>query len=237
MTNLTPVDPPSLAPLTASAEENQLESELKQVFLTVFGNLVRERERALNLYGMAHLGEEELVQRNLQSDGLALIRQDAARMRFLLKAWRARNPERGVLFLKKYLQTVWPNEWSIDQFWHPIATAIEYPEHKTVDGDPETHFLTSRVRVGVSVAVDDGTGLIAMQKALRSTLAARLVLEMVLMVEMANEVRLASAAAVVMPMYVRGTLRGPGLVARNNVSINGALGIRMPVRFVGKLTL
>ena len=57
-----------------------------------------------------------------------------------------------MLFLQTYLQTVWPNEWSIDQFWHPIATAVEYPAHKTVDGDPATHFLTSRVRVGESVS-------------------------------------------------------------------------------------
>jgi hypothetical protein len=207
--NLIPVDPPSLAPLVASFEENQLESELKQVFINVFGNLVRERERALNLYGMAHLGGDELVQRSLLNDGLALIRRDAVQMRFLLKAWRARNPERGMLFLRKYLQTVWPNEWRVDQLWHPIATMLNYPNDKTADGDPATHFLTSRIRAGVTVAVDDGTGLVAMQKALRSALAARLVLEMVLYVEMANGLRLAGGAGAVMPMYLRGTMRMP----------------------------
>lgn len=210
MSNLTPVDPPSLAPLVHSFENNQLESELKQIFLTVFENLVRERERALNLYGMAHLGDDELVQRSLQNDGLAMIRRDAVQMRFLLKAWRARNPERGMLFLRKYLQTVWPNEWRIDQFWHPIASAIDYPEHKTLDGNPETHFLTSRVRAGVTVSVDDGTGLASMQKALRSTLAARIVLEMVLIVAMANGVRFANGASVLMPIYAAGAMRLPG---------------------------
>jgi hypothetical protein len=210
MSNLTPVDPPSLAPLVHSFENNQLESELKQVFLTVFENLVRERERALNLYGMAHLGDDELVQRSLQGDGLAMIRRDAAQMRFLLKAWRARNPERGMLFLRKYLQTVWPNEWHIDQFWHPIASAINYPEHKTLDGDPETHFLTSRVRAGVTVAVDDGTGLVAIQKALRSTLAARIVLEMVLIVVMENKLGVANGMSFTMPIHATGAMRLPG---------------------------
>ena len=101
MADLTPIAPPSLAPLVGSYEENQLESDLKKIFVTVFERMVRERERSLNLYGMAHLGDEELVGRNLQTDGLAVIRRDAERMRFLLKAWRARNPRRGMLFLRK----------------------------------------------------------------------------------------------------------------------------------------
>lgn len=210
MSNLIPVDPPSLQPLAASFEENDIESELKRVFIIVFERMVRERERALNLYGMAHLGGDELLARNLHGDGLAVIRRDAERVRFLLKAWRARNPRRGMLFLRTYLQTVWPNEWQIDQFWHPIATALEYPKHKVLQGDPETHFLTSRVRVGVSAEVDDGTGLLAMQKALRSTLAARLVLEIVLLVNMANAdgtgIALGGGAAGITPLYATGKL-------------------------------
>lgn len=237
MSNLIPVDPPALAPLVNSFEESQIESELKAVFLAVFGRMVRERERALNLYGMAHLGGEELVGRSLQQDGLAVVRRDAARMRFLLKSWRARNPKRGLLFLRKYLQTVWPNQWQLDQFWHPIASAIEYPAHKKPQGDPETDFLTSRVRVSVTVAVDDGTGLLAMQKALRSTIAARIVLEIALIVDMANSVGLSNGIGTCVPMYMRGAVRNPGIYARSGVSISGGAGISMPVNMVGTLEL
>jgi len=240
MADLTPIDPPSLAPLIGSYEENQLESDLKKIFVTVFERLVRERERSLNLYGMAHLGDEELVGRNLQTDGLAVIRRDAERMRFLLKAWRARNPQRGMLFLRKYLQTLWPNEWSIDQFWHPIATALEYPAHKTPNGRPETHFLTSRVRVGVTVEADDGTGLVAMQKALRSTMAARLVLELVLNVEMANTgtkgLGLSNGAAGYAPLYTEGKLLAYDVVRTPLPILQGAV-IGMPVAYIGSLRI
>ena len=240
MSNLTPIDPPSLQPLAGSFEENQLETELKKVFVTVFERLVRERERALNLYGMAHLGGDELVARSLYGDGLAVIRRDAERVRFLLKSWRARNPKRGMLFLRTYLQTIWPNEWSIDQFWHPIATALEYPAHKTPNGNPETHFLTSRVRVGVTVEADDGTGLVAMQKALRSTLAARLVLELVLNVSMENVgetgLALASGAAGSAPLYTEGKLIASDVVTSPLPILLGAV-IGMPVNFRGSMRI
>lgn len=240
MSNLIPVDPPGLQPLLSSFEERQLESELKKVFVAVFERFVRERERALNLYGMAHLGDDELVARNLYGDGLAVIRRDAARVRFLLKAWRSRNPRRGMLFLKTYLQTVWPNEWSIDQFWHPIATALEYPAHKTTNGDPATHFLTSRIRVGVTVAADDGTGLVMMQKALRSTLAARLVLELVLNVDFANAgdtgLALSDGAAGIAPLYAEGRLIASD-VATNHLPIKLGVVIGMPVRMMGSLKI
>lgn len=240
MSNLTPIDPPSLAPLAGSFEQNQLESELKKVFLAVFEKLVRERERALNLYGMAHLGGDELVARNLYGDGLAVIRRDAERVRFLLKAWRARNPKRGMLFLRTYLQTIWPNEWRIDQFWHPIATALEYPAHKTTYGSPKTHFLTSRVRVGVTVEADDGTGLVAMQKALRSTLAARLVLELVLNVEMENAgatgLGLSNGGVGITLLHGEGKLIAQDVVTSPLPILLGAV-IGMPAQFQGSLRI
>ncbi len=240
MSNLIPVTPPDLRPLVGSFEESQIESELKKVFIAVFESMVRERERTLNLYGMAHLGDESLMARNLSGDGLAVIRRDAARVRFLLKSWRARNPKRGMLFLRTYLQTIWPNEWSVDQFWHPIASALEYPAHKTTTGDPETHFLTSRVRVGVTVEADDGTGLVAMQKALRSTLAARLVLELVLNIEMANTgntgLALADGAAGIAPLYTEGKLVASDVVTSPLPILLGAV-IGMPVNFKGSMRL
>lgn len=145
-----------------------------------------------------------------------------------------------MLFLQTYLQTVWPNEWSIDQFWHPIATAVEYPAHKTVDGDPATHFLTSRVRVGVTVDSDDGTGLAAMQKALRSTLAARLVLELVLNVSIENVgqtgLALADGAAGIAPLYADGKLVASDVVTSPLPILLGAV-IGMPVNFSGSLRI
>lgn len=240
MSNLIPIDPPSQQPLQGSFDADQLENELKTVFMTVFENLIRDRERALNLYGMAHLGDAELVGNNLKSDGLAVIRRDAYRMQFLLKSWRARNPKRGLLFLQKYLQTIWPNEWSVDQFWHPTATANLYPALKTINGDQETHFLTSRVRVGVTVDADDGTGLVALQKALRSTLAARLVLELVLNIDIQNAgdngLALSNGVGGITPLYTEGKLVASDEIRSPLPILLGAV-IGMPVNYGGSLKI
>lgn len=206
MISLSKIDAPDLQPLRNSAEYDQMESELKTAFMNVFDNFIRSRERMLNLYGMPHLGESELMERNLKSDGLAVIRRDAFRIRFLLKAWRARNPRRGRKFIQSYLQTVFPNDWTVDQLWHPIETAAEYPKHTAIDANPETHFLTSRIRVGIGVTAATGPDLTVMAKALRSTLAARLVLEIILSQRFATSYGVSNGMHGMMPVKIKGTL-------------------------------
>jgi hypothetical protein len=130
-TDLLPIDAPALQPLANSAEYDELETELKAVFTSVFNAMIRDRERQLNFTGMPHLGDAELMERVLKLNGLAIIRRDDTRTAFLLKAALARNPRRGMLFLKQYLQATWPNVWKVEPLWHPIATANEYPDHVT----------------------------------------------------------------------------------------------------------
>lgn len=177
MSNLIPIDPPALLPLAQSFECDQLESELKAVFLKVFENLIRARERNLNLYGMAHLGDDDLMARSLKSDGIAMVRRSTERMQFLMKAERSRNPRRGMLFVKKYLQSIWPNIWLCEPLWQPIATAAAYPVGAIPNGNPETHFMTGRIRITLPVSSDNGLILTEIAKAFRSILAARLLLE------------------------------------------------------------
>jgi hypothetical protein len=142
MDMLRPVDAPDLQPLRNSFEYDQLEEDLKDAFLTVFDQYIRPFERQVNLSGMPHLGDTELIERTLKDYGLAIVRRDATRTAFLLKAARARNPRRGMLFLKQYLQSVWPGVWKVDALWHPVATAANYPQDctplTTVQLDPTT---------------------------------------------------------------------------------------------------
>ncbi|ABO60645.1 hypothetical protein LA345_39165 (plasmid) [Burkholderia vietnamiensis] len=147
MSDLIPVDSPSLQPLQQSFERDQLESELKAVFLAVFESMIRANERRLNLYGMPHLGDAELVERALKDSGLAIVKRDVTRSSFLLQAARARNPRRGMIFLKQYLQAVWPNVWLVEPLWHPLATSANYPADRTPLG---TKTLTN----GVSAVYD-----------------------------------------------------------------------------------
>jgi hypothetical protein len=140
--NLLPVDAPDLQPLRNSFEYDQLESELKDAFLAVYDQYIRPFERQVNLSGMPHLGDTDLIERTLKDYGLAIVRRDATRTAFLLKAARARNPRRGMLFLKQYLQSVWPGVWKVETLWHPMATAADYPQDATpltsVQLDPTT---------------------------------------------------------------------------------------------------
>ncbi|WP_227461617.1 phage head spike fiber domain-containing protein [Cupriavidus pauculus] len=128
MTYLLPVEIPDLEPLRQSFEYDQLESELKEAFFAVFEKMIRPAERQLNLYGMPHLGGDELIERALKDAGMAIVRRNSVRSSFLLKAAKSRNPRRGMLFLARYLQSVWPNVWKIDQLWHPTEKLDQYPD-------------------------------------------------------------------------------------------------------------
>lgn len=130
-TDLRAIDSPNLQPLRNSWEFDQLESELKDAFMTVFTDMIRDRERQVNLHGMPHLGDTELIEKTLKDYGLAIVRRDATRTAFLLKAARSRNPRRGMIFLRQYLQSTWPNVWKVEPLWHPVALADQYPTYKT----------------------------------------------------------------------------------------------------------
>jgi hypothetical protein len=150
-TQLRAIDTPDLQPLRNSAEFDAFESEFKALVIKVFNDTLRPLERQVNVSGMPHLGNSELIERTLKGWGLAIVRRDATRTAFLLKAARARNPRRGLIFLRQYLQSVWPGVWKLEPLWHPIATANEYPAHRTP--------LTSvQVTPTVTVEFPDGNG-------------------------------------------------------------------------------
>jgi hypothetical protein len=126
-TALRAIDAPDLQPLRNSAEFDAFEAEFKALIMQVFNDTLRPLERQVNVSGMPHLGNTELIERTLKDWGLAIVRRDATRTAFLLKAARARNPRRGLIFLKQYLQSVWPGVWKVEPLWHPIATSANYP--------------------------------------------------------------------------------------------------------------
>lgn len=130
-TTLTPIDAPALQPLQGSAEYDDLETGLKAIFMSVFEEYLRPRERELNVYGMPHLGSAALMERFLKLNGLPLIKREDTRTAFLMKAALSRNKRRGMIFLRQYLQATWPNAWKVEPLYHPVKTADEYPQHVT----------------------------------------------------------------------------------------------------------
>jgi len=146
MSKLIPVPAPALQPLAQSFEFDLLETELKQSFMAVFESMIRPRERSLNLSGMAHLGDDDLMASALKADGIAMVKRSSTRMQFLMKANRSRNPRRGLLFIKRYLQAIWPNIWQAEPLWLRLNDTANYPANAIP--------LTSSVAVADTITGD-----------------------------------------------------------------------------------
>lgn len=172
--------PPSLQPLKNSHEFDQLEHDLKQMFMDLFEDHLRAGERDLNVHGAPHLGSFDLVSESVKSDGLSLINNDdEPAMRYLHKAWRGRNPKRGLHFLRSYLQLLFKDSWRLEQLWQ--SKALPYPtklatKQRALSVGIESYFLTSRIRA--SITDSKSTQLDAIIPAIRAALPARFVLEM-----------------------------------------------------------
>jgi hypothetical protein len=100
-------------------------------------------------------------------------------MRYLHKAWRGRNPKRGLHFLRSYLQLLFKDSWRLEQLWQlksaPYPTVLTTKQTALSRGINE-YFLTSRIRA--SITDEKSQNLDAITPAIRSALPARFVLEM-----------------------------------------------------------
>lgn len=181
---------PNMAPLRESHEADQTEAELKALFLHLFELYVRPAEREINTVGTPHLGPFEQFERAVKTEGLALVRRgDEEAMRYLFRAWKARNPKRGLHLLRLYMRMLWPDGWRVDQLW--CARTGVYPvDLRLTDGG--NHFLTSRVNVTISSGVTSGAEVDAVAPALRSVVPARVLLSLTLEQRSASEVGLAA---------------------------------------------
>lgn len=193
------VSQPMMLPLVYSNEDNQVEAELKAIFVEMFQQHVRDGERYANVLGMPHLGPREMIEQSLAADGLSIYRGSSVGSgagAYLLRAWRARNPKRGLHLLKTYLQLLWPNVWTATQMWQ--SKAVAYPT-ALVEADGGNHYLTSRVHVTLPARVSDGGDLNAIQAGLHASLPARFVLNLAVTEETTFDIGLAAA-------YYRGAV-------------------------------
>ena len=170
--------PPVLGPLANSHDADQVESDLKAAFLEVFEAMVRPRLVSLNTYGMAHRSDFATVERFVKADGLALDRQSSreAFMRELHRSWRARNPRRGMGFLKHYMQLLYPGSSTVQQMWQDPG--LTYPTGASTV-EIAGRFLTSRVRVSlVGSTAYSAADILRLQSIFSAITPARLVIEM-----------------------------------------------------------
>lgn len=123
---------PKILPLHASFAENDIEADLKQLFIDLFMFFMAEQAFDLNVLGAAHLGSFELVRKSINADGLALIQGDREEpsTRYLYRAWKSRNVQgRGLHFLRTYLQLLFPGQCEVYQLVHESYPGRTYPEH------------------------------------------------------------------------------------------------------------
>lgn len=173
--------PPELKPLAKSFEENQIETELKAVFMEVFQKMLGEASFDMNVSGAAHLGSFDLVRRRVNSDGLSLLQNESEEeaTRYLYRAWMSRdNQGRGMHFLRTYLQLLYPNLCYVEQMWqekdkeYPLAlhTSIEDEDFVV---DPKTMYLTSRVEIALDLSIETRS-ITTLTNIFRAILPARL---------------------------------------------------------------
>lgn len=169
-----------LTPLVRSAEFDDVESEFKALFLSLYKQHVDAQVTEVSLYGMPHIGPDTLVERSLAGDGLAVLRTTTMdQIRHLFHAWRYRNPQRGTTFLAAYLKALFGPVFTIDQLW--CKKAGEYPvdviteaEMRATGKNESDYFLTSRIRVDIETDIIPERIL----RAARTAVAARFVLEL-----------------------------------------------------------
>jgi hypothetical protein len=182
---------PDMAPLRRSHEANEVESELKALFLRLHESLVRQGEQDIATLGIPHVGSADQFARAVKADGLALLGSgESQALRYMFKAWRARNPRRGLHMLKLYLQLLWPNSWECHQMWQAKGSPYPTALSKEDGGD---HYLTSRVDVRISAGVSTGGDVATVAPALRSVLPARFLLTLAIEQAVESEVQVASA--------------------------------------------
>lgn len=119
---------PRLLPLEASFAENEVEAEIKALFIDLFKSTLADGTFDANVLGVAHLGSFDLVRKAVNADGLVLMQGDReeAATRYLYRAWKSGDVQgRGLHFLRTYLQMLFPNLCQVDQLWHDKS--LPYP--------------------------------------------------------------------------------------------------------------
>lgn len=170
---------PSLKPLQHSFAVDDVENDLRNLFIDLFETMMAAQTFDANVLGAAQLGSLDLVRKVVNSDGLVLLEGDREETatRYLYKAWKSRNNQgRGLHFLQTYLQLLFPNASHVEQLAQ--AKAFDYPTKLiyALSSSSETHYWTSRIRVLIDSTKTTWALIDKMHPVLRSIIPARFLL-------------------------------------------------------------
>lgn len=175
---------PSLKPLQHSFTVDEVENDLRNLFVDLFESMMAAQTFDVNVLGAAQIGSLDLVRRMINNDGLVLLEGDREETatRYLYKAWKSRNNQgRGFHFLQTYLQLLFPNATGVEQLAQ--AKALSYPTSliPALNSVAATHYWTSRIRVLIDSTQTTWTLVDKMHPVLRSIIPARFLLHIALL--------------------------------------------------------
>lgn len=144
-----------LIPLKQSHAFDAYEDELRRLFITLYQTMLAERASDVNCYAAPHLGGEKLLRQYLVSENMSNFNMQQVgndKVKYLLKAWRYRNPKRGTHFLSLFIRMIWGNDFEILPLYQrknaPYPTEVKTEEEVRENKENlNDYFLTSRLRV------------------------------------------------------------------------------------------
>lgn len=156
---------PQLTPLRHSFTVDDIENDLRNLFVDLFDAYLGDDAFDANVLGMAHLGTLGLVRKSVNADGLVLLPGvgEEPATRYVYRAWKSRNLQgRGLYFLRTYLQSLFPGSWNVEQQMQ--LSASTYPtalSDRSLTGDDADKYLTSRLNIKFDAQiVSDASALI-----------------------------------------------------------------------------
>jgi len=200
-----------------------IEKDFVDLFMRLFeeeinGESLNGISDDINCYGAPHLGDFKLIERNFTQDGLSVMRNsDEPALRYLFKAWRYKNSERGLHFLRLYLRAVIGElAPEVNQLWqhkdYDYPTYLRTRQQITDEGeDINDFFLTSRIQLNIN-PLDNATFTKNVVDSIRTALAARFVLDLkqtIIIGDFNHGLGLAGVAGFTVNHHVKATLLTP----------------------------
>ena len=185
---------PELTPLKNSFVYDDVENELRNLFVDLFETYLSVDAFDTNALGMSHLGTLDLVKRSINADGLVLLPGDKEEpsTRYVYRAWKSRNVQgRGLYFLKTYLQALFPENWVVEQRMQ--NKALPYPtdlfDRSLYENDP-SKFLTSRLNIKVDATTSIPYNLSILIPIISAIIPARFLTKIILYIFAGSKTRI-----------------------------------------------
>lgn len=148
---------PQMQALENSYTNNDLEKEIKELFLHLFKSKIGEDTFNAFVLGAQHLGSYPLVQKSLNSDGIALLNPEMAEIatRYLYRTWKSGDVQkRGLHIVRMYLRLLFGLGAEVSQLQQPrnepYPSGLEPFDPKI--GVKDGYFLTSRVNLDIDLS-------------------------------------------------------------------------------------